>query len=376
MRTGGLMIVGLGDLGGHVLEFLARVPNMPRIVTADINEEWGYRKTNSAIVGAAQFGHYPNIEYVPMDAFDVDRTAETLKKYAPDVIYNSMTLQSWWVITQLSKDQFNTIDEGRYGPWYPMHFVPAHKLMQAVKKSGITTHVVNAAFPDLVNATLAKIGLAPTVGIGNIDCAVQSLKLVALKMFAVPLQAITIYMVAPHVVSYYLVRYGTAEQMPYHLKVMIDDKDVTPQINHKEFFANVLTTGRRAGGVQSHPVVASSACHTLMGILFDQHVFGHAPGPNGLPGGYPVKLSAEGAEVCLPDGVSLERAVEINNAAQVFEGVEQIQEDGTVIITDKSAGVFKRVLGYDCKKYTVAESEYKAKELGEKFRKWATGSSK
>ena len=198
MNKNTVMIVGLGDLGGWVLEFLARVPNMPKIVTADIRDDWGERKTNSAIAGASQFGLYPDIEFIKLDAFDVDVTAKVLQEVQPAIIYNSMTLQSWWVIAQLPEKAYKTIDEARYGPWYPMHFVPTHKLMQAVKKSGIKTHVVNAAFPDLVNPVLSKIGLEPTVGIGNIDNIVASLRLVASRMFDVPLRAVSIYMVAHH----------------------------------------------------------------------------------------------------------------------------------------------------------------------------------
>lgn len=366
-----VMLIGLGDLGGWVLEFLARVPNMPKIVTADINEDWGYRKTNSAILGASQFGFYPDIEFVQLDAFDVDRVAETLEEIQPAVIYNSMTLQSWWVITQLPQDAYKAIDEARFAPWFPMHFVPIYKLMQAVRKSGIKTHVVNAAFPDLVNPALHKIGLAPTVGIGNVDNVIHSLRLVAAKMYEVPLRAVTVYMVAPHVVSYYLARYGNTAGAPYYLKIMVDERDVTSEIDMDDFFAQVTTVGRRTGGIQAHPVVASSVCRIVMGILFDTHELGHAPGPNGLPGGYPVKLSSDGVEVFLPEGLTLDEAVKINNEAQVFEGVESIEGDGTVILTDKSAGIFKELLDFDCKVYTVGESEVKAKELDEKFKKWA-----
>jgi len=38
-----IMIVGLGELGGTALEILARVPNIPKIVTADFNEDYGVR---------------------------------------------------------------------------------------------------------------------------------------------------------------------------------------------------------------------------------------------------------------------------------------------------------------------------------------------
>ena len=99
MAKNTIMIVGLGDLGGYVLEFLARTPNMPKIVTADINEDWGNRKTNSALIGASQFGFYPDIEFVKVDAFDVEKTVRVLQEVQPAIIYNSMTLQSWWVIT-------------------------------------------------------------------------------------------------------------------------------------------------------------------------------------------------------------------------------------------------------------------------------------
>jgi hypothetical protein len=372
MKKNSIMIVGLGDLGGYVLEFLARVPNIPKIVTADINEEWGERKKNSAIAGASQFGLYPDIEFRPLDAFDIDRTAKIIQEVQPVLIYNSMTLQSWWVITQLPQEAYKTIDEARYAPWYPMHFLPTYKLMQAVKKSGIKTHVVNAAFPDLVNPALAKIGLAPTVGIGNIDNLLCSLRIVGAKMFNVPLRSVTIYMVAPHFVSYFAGRYGNSGGAPYYLKVMVDDIDMTSKINRDEFLAKVLTWGKRPGSSQAHPVVASSVCKIIMGILFDTKELGHAPGPNGLPGGYPIKLGAEGVEVFLPEGLSLDEAIRINNEAQIFEGVESIGEDGMVVLTDKSAGLFKKLLDFDCKIYTVQNVEAKARELDEKFKKWAT----
>jgi hypothetical protein len=371
MNRNSVMIIGLGDLGGTVLEFLARVPNIPKIVTADINEEWGVRKTNSAIAGAFQFGLYPEIEFVQLDAFDIDRTAKVLKEIEPTIIYNSMTLQSWWVITQLPHDAYKAIDEARYAPWYPMHAVPAYKLMQAVKKSGINTHVVNAAFPDLVNPALHKIGLSPTVGIGNVDNLVCSLRIIAGKMFNAPLRAVTVYLVAPHFISYYATRFGNVGGAPYYLKVIVDDKDVTSKIDRDKFFAEVVTVGRRPGGTQAHPVVASSVCRIILGILFDTKELGHAPGPNGLPGGYPVKLSAGGVEVFLPEGLALDEAIRINNEGQIFEGVESIEKDGTVVLTDKSAGIFRKLLDFDCKVYTFKDCEAKAKELDEKFKKWA-----
>jgi len=66
-----------------------------------------------------------------------------------------------------------------------------------------------------------------------------------------------------------------------------------------------------------------------------------------------------------------EEAIKINNEAQVFDGVELIEDDGTIVLTDKAAAIFKKLLDFDCKSYTVKDCEAKARELLEKFKKWA-----
>jgi hypothetical protein len=123
--------------------------------------------------------------------------------------------------------------------------------------------------------------------------------------------------------------------------------------------------------MQAQLVVASSVCRIIMGVLFDTKELGHSPGPNNLSRGYPIKLSAKGVEVFLPEDLPLEEAIKINNEAQVFDGVESVEEDGTVMITDQSAAIFKKLLDFDCKSHTVQGCEAKARELDEKFKRWA-----
>ena len=154
-----ILIVGLGDLGGHVLEMLVRVPGHRRIVTADVNEEWGYRKTNLASFGAAQLGYYPEIEFPRLDLFNVEQAAETILAYRPDIIYSTATLQSWWVIDTLPPHVFEDLDQARIGPWIPMHLTLVHKLMQAVQQTDLDVSVINSSVPDVVNHVLDRVGL-------------------------------------------------------------------------------------------------------------------------------------------------------------------------------------------------------------------------
>jgi hypothetical protein len=109
----------------------------------------------------------------------------------------------------------------------------------------------------------------------------------------------------------------------------------------------------------------------IKGILFDTKELDHSPRPNGLPGGYPVRLSSNGVEIFLHDDLSLDDAIKINTESQIFKGVESIEDDGSVVLTDKSAGIFKELLDFDCKVCTMKNVESKSNELAEKFDKWS-----
>ena len=60
-------------------------------------------------------------------------------------------------------------------------------------------------------------------------------------------------------------------------------------------------------------------------------------GPVGLPGGYPVRVSAGRIELDLPDQIDLAAAVDLNNRAARWDGIERVDEDGTVVYTDRTA---------------------------------------
>ena len=166
-----IMIVGCGELGGILLEYLCRVPGIGDIVVMDVNADWGQRKVNSAVLGASYMGLYPQITFQKTDLMDIERTAEQIKAVNPCIIYNGTTLQSWWVVNEIPAELNARIYKPMVGlgAWVPMHLGLSTKLMKAVNMSAIDTHVVNTSFPDVTNVSLSKIGLAPTVGIGKWD---------------------------------------------------------------------------------------------------------------------------------------------------------------------------------------------------------------
>jgi hypothetical protein len=371
------MLIGLGDLGGHVLEMLVRVPGRRRVITADVNQEWGYRKTNLAAFGAAQLGHYPELEFTQIDLFDVEQTAETILAYRPDIIYSAVTLQSWWVIDLLPKEVFEELDRARIGPWIPMHLTLVYELMQAVKETGLDVKVINSSVPDVVNHALGKVGMAPTIGIGNVANVVPPLRSSIAHQLGAAVEDVKVFCVAHHFVSHHIPRYGHAGGAPYYLKATVDSRDVTAELDIDEVLGQLPQRFRRPGGRRGHSLTASSALAVILAMANDTGCttpgdFTHAPGPNGLPGGYPVTVDGKGGRVALPPDIDLEEAIRINEEGAWFDGIETIDDDGTIHFRDEQMRIMKDLLGYYVKSMTIEESEACFKELDTKYRAFAS----
>jgi hypothetical protein len=367
-----IMLVGVGDLGGHVLEILARSPGIRKIITADVNEEWGYRKTNVAAFGASQMGFYPELEFTKIDLYNIEQTAATIAKYKPDIIFNASSLQSWWVINTLPKEVFEKLDTARFGPWLPMQLTLIYKLMQAVKQSGLkNVPVVNSAFPDACGPILAANGLGYTAGIGNVANPVPALRSSIAYQLGLPMKDVVVRLVCQHYVSHYIPRFGTAGGAPYYLNAKVGGRDVTKSVDIDKVFADLPNRFRRAGGRDGQILTASSAAQILLAMANDTGAFGHSPSPNGLPGGYPVRVDAKGVTVDLPDDITLEQAIHINEEGQRCDGIDRIDPDGTVHYADWSMDIAKEMFGYDCRVMKLEESEERSVELGRKFKAFA-----
>jgi len=369
-----ILLIGVGELGGIVLEYLCRVPGIVDIVVADTNADWGFRKTNSAIEGASYMGLYPNIQFHPIDLLNIEKTAEFIKKINPAIIYNATTLQSWWVVNELPPDVNAKLyrDKCALGPWSAMHLALVSKLMKAVKMSGTNPYVINAAYPDVTHPSLAKVGLAPMVGVGNIDLIIPYIKKTAAELLNVPMRSIGVELIAHHYQCYYWCRAGKGLDAPYYLRVYAGYEDVTDKLGDIEkFVAELPKRCMRPGGRHGQFVVAASSMNNILAVLNDTHEITHAPGPQGLEGGYPVRLSRSGAEIVLPKGLTLEQARDINVKSQAYDGVNEIRANGDVIVTDEAYQTFKEMMGIDCRVITIETAYEQAMELKNKFHEFA-----
>ena len=236
--------------------------------------------------------------------------------------------------------------------------------MQALEKSGIDTHVVNGSFPDVTGPALWNhFGFGPTIGMGNIDLTARQVTRYVCEAEGVSPREVMLSLVSSHA---FLV-HGIRQEVPYFVKILLGDRDITNEYGIKDAvrehgLGKASSADKLAASSYFNYVTASSAVRNIMAIAENSNEYTHAASPNGLIGGYPVHLGGKGAKVILPGDLTLEKAIEINKAAEKFDGIEKIKDDGAIVFTDTTYSIMKE-LGYDCKELSFDDLESRSREL-------------
>jgi len=363
------MVTGAaGSVGHGIIQYLSVTHGVGKIVGADIDERLCQSVVKDAVLSANFLGFHPDISALKIDLFDVDETSNLLAQIDPDVICHCASLGSWWVTRLLPPEIYKKISP--LGPWIPNHLTLTLNLMRAHRKAGVGSKVVNACFPDLSNVVLAKLDLAPVCGGGNMDLLCNNIRYVVGKELKVPVNNVFVYGIGHHG-AYYTARMGE----PFFVKVLVGDKDVTDSFPHDRLRDLCYAEGffdrpQLKGPLANQWRVAASFLRNTLAIYFDTGELRMCvPGPNGLPGGYPCRLSAKGAEVMLPDGFTLQDAMRINQEGARFDGIEEVRGDGAIVFLDEDVRNMEEVLEYNCKELQVSELEGRARELNAKLKK-------
>lgn len=362
-----VMMFGVGDLGGWVLEFLARREGVSRIIACDKREEWGWCKTESAAISAGIEGYDKNIKFEKCDVVDVDATAELIQKYNPDFIYMCMTLMSYTVAEFFPPEVKKDI-QSISSTMIPMHTTLPLYVMKAVNKVGSKAICLNHAWPDLSNPMLWRGGYKVHMGAGNVDNVVNEVRRKLSVLENIPYSDVKVYIIYEHIANVW----GTRSGIPFYFKAMIGDKDIT-----NKYDAHSLISDREIRSKKDwlswliQNKTAAGAVRNIMAVLNDTNEFVHACGINGLIGGYPIRINAQGATIELPDGMSLEEAIKINEDGMKYEGCKEIKDDGTLVNTDEAVERTKKYLGFECKEIKVEDSHEWAKLIIASFKKIA-----
>ena len=367
MEQARVLFIGLGSLGSRVLDMFLAASHRHHVTVAGRRVTRTTERVNLSRLVALSLGYDHDVDVTEIDLTNVEHSATVLARVRPDIVFVAVSIQSWWVIQELPPKDFECLDAAQFGPWLPMHLTLVRNLMLAVKASGLSPKVINCSFPDAVNPILHTVGLAPTTGIGNVSNPVPALCAAIASQLSHAVSRIQVRFVAQHYVSHRLSRTGDAGKAPFHLSAYADGVDVTRTVDIPAALRFVATRIRKTGGEVGQILTAASAIGILRAMADDSGAFCHAPGPGGLPGGYPVNVFREHVTLALPPQLSLEDAIGINLEGLRFDGIDRIEPGGHVHFTEDNMAIMKELLGYSHASMCVNDADLLATELSERY---------
>jgi len=365
-----ILIIGSGNLAFQILQMLA-LRNQFDVYVASRNLEKTTRLCNLVTLSLLQLESPCSIHALQIDLSDVYRTADTLLRLRPDIIVNCASLQSLHSINDLPPADSVELALAQVGPWLPMHLAPAYDLMRAVRLSGTRAVTVNAAFPDAVNAVLDKAGLAPVIGVGNVANLVPTLRMAIAKLASCAPADVNVKLIGKHYFSHYIAQSALPRHSSYKLSYRIGGVDCSGGFADSEIFHSARMDFRYTKGVRGQSLTAASAVTVISNILSVDEIEAHAPGPNGLPGGYPVRIGQGRVVLSLPHGISRSDAIAINHNCQSQEGIHSINADASVTFEPEPMSIMKSLLGFSMPTMELQDVHQWSVELRRKYGAYA-----
>ena len=347
-----LLILSLGELSTALLEAVARTNLFDRIVVGSRSELKAVQRANNAIIGAGIEGYYSKIEG---EKFDVDDQSfsTNLKQIDPDLIFSAPSLMPWWKLDKTDKPPLP------FAGYMSLHLALMSKFRDRIDEANIRARWIGASYPDVINPILSRSGFGPDCGIGNVQEPIPKLKAgVARKLNCQP-EEVFIHLVAQHAFEYYVLNDKTGEEFPpYLLKATVNGRDqslVAESILREPFaFPYDLHFNR---------VTASAGIVALRALCSSTTLEIHLPGIKQFVGGYPARVSNSQIEINLPPEWSLDRAIDVNNRSLRWDGIELIENDGTVVFTEETQKAFHRLLGKSFERLNISNALAQSKEL-------------
>ena len=311
-----ILILGMGDLGVRIAQ---------RVVEGGFSSACMLAGKSDAATQWArllQISSGREVSAARVDGQDVEALKALLASFEPELIVQCATLLSPFALRSVSTGAAQAVLKGGFALQLAAQLPVIRTLMQALRAVGMKCPVINCSYPDVTHPILAAEGLAPTVGIGNVAIMAMWYQ----RNLAGANEA-TLQVVGQHAqLGPVLEGKFAAPETPVPL-VYLNGRRLAPE-------GLLFDTGLKGGAAMNH-LAAATIEPILRGFTErDGVVETHAPGVFGLPGGYPVCFVAGALELRLPDGLTLDEAVSFNKLAAKGEGIERIDEDGTVFYTE------------------------------------------
>lgn len=313
MSGASLVVFGTGSLAHATCDALATVSPEPMdVIVVGRGREKAAAVCYLAGIRAALSGtgvtFRPAVAGIEAELTDV--LAAVLADARPEGVYVCASHQSPWERVTAPSAWTDLLAHAGFGLALPLHADLAARAGRSIAKHAPWAWLVNACFPDAVNPVLAAMDLPVLCGIGNVGVLAASLQ----AALGLPGQS-RLRLLAHH--AHLHAPHDPADEA----RAWLDDAPL-PDVTA------LLATQRATDRQQLNRVTGLTAGLVLSALLTGTPTDTHVPGPNGLPGGYPVRLATGRVSLRLPAGVDEAEAVDVNQVAARRDGV--LVEDGKV----------------------------------------------
>lgn len=303
-----IVICGTGSFAARILFDLVATTPVPlsvAIVGRDA-ERLMWMRTGAA-ARADMFGTEARIVDHCLGALAVEAVADLLGQLQPRVVVNAASVQGGRRMTGEPDGWMHLVQAAGLGVSAVLQARISLDVSKAAAAAAPKAYFVNGCYPDVVNPMIAAAGLPITSGIGNVAILAHA--------FAGALGRAheRIQLLASHAALSAFRRPAAERSGRAPLRMWLGGREVADVF---ERFASVK--------LAPEPVIdvsGASGVPLFRAMVEGVPWSGHVPGPNGLPGGYPVRLDAGALRLDLPPGLSESEAVAWNAAFGRENGV-------------------------------------------------------
>jgi hypothetical protein len=317
-----ILIIGCGSLGRAIAYALSSLPNMEASLLL------ASRDLSSACHSAAVVNMRAKLlgARVTADAAALhwDRPGflhELIGRNRPKLIIHTASYQSPWELGRPDSHWATLVRDAGFGITLPLQAHLALIVAKAINESEHKPILMNACYPDAVNPAICASGFQVFCGLGNIAILVSMLQMESDDKLS---------MLAHH----------------YHLSALLRGSPDLPKVWNNGCLVDISAEQFQfvyaLGSQEINHVTACTALPLIRSCLHGLTVRTHVPGPNGLPGGYPVSIQNGNLRLELPSGLEPSEAIRWNMEAGQKDGID-VQQDGHVRFSGRASCALRKV---------------------------------
>jgi hypothetical protein len=313
-----IIVTGSGSLATEVMHGLTRtaIDNLAiALVGRDADRLAALARSAEESAAQSRMTVHP----VVIDWSDDDLIRRVIGELHAKVLVHTASLQSPWTVAGM--DGWSKLIQSQgFGLTAPLQAALAMKVARAIASESADTALVNGCYPDAVNRILSVNNLHVAAGLGNVAILAA---LLATGLPARLTEGKHLRVVAHHA---HLAAVQDKRQLNPAMRVWLDEQPVDEEAAG---WLNSATLQRNLNSVTG-PIAAPMLLALARRVPFWR---GHAPGPLGLPGGYPVSIDNGRIQLDLPRDITLAEAHAINKGGALADGIV-IDDNGQASLSD------------------------------------------